>query len=83
MTDWLPKYEALDADDKKAVDAIIDIVLNTIAGKDGAVVMLTDTLGTGRAEFLYGGNALLVAPLLRAGGAIGVQYFEATKGTMQ
>lgn len=83
MTDWQTKYLLLEPDDKKAADEIITTVLDAIASGDGGIVMLVDTLGTGHADFLYGGNALLVEPLLRAGGQIGEKYFEATKGLVQ
>lgn len=83
MIDWMTPYLMLEEEDKKAADEIINTVVEAIASKEGGIVMLVDTLGTGHADFLYGGNALLVEPLLRAGGSIGEQYFAATKGMVQ
>lgn len=83
MITWAEKYLALDEVDQPAADALINAVLDTVACKAGAVIMLTDPIGDGHADFYYGGNVLLVEPLLNAGMEIGKQYFDCEKGTMQ
>lgn len=83
MSKWTEKYEALSASDRKIVDEFVEAVVDTVASEAGAVVMIKDTTGDGRADFYYGGNALLVEPLLNAGTQISRKFFEAGHGRMQ
>ena len=83
MITWQAKYDMLAEAERKVADAIMNAALDTLACKEGTIVILTDALGSGHADFFYGGNVLLVEPLLEAGATIGQEYFATGKGTMQ
>lgn len=83
MTEWQTKYELLDETAKQAADTIISAVLDTMGNEGGALVLLNDATGGGKAEFYYGGNALLVEPLLAAGTRIAEQYLACDESRMQ
>lgn len=70
---WQAKYEALSDEDRRAADDAIEAMVAAFASEDGAMVLLTDPHtgeGTRSANFFYGGNFLLVQPLLSAGAQI-------------
>lgn len=75
MTPWNDKYEALDENQRAVIDEIVESAIETITSDRGAVVVLSDPKGNGRANFLYGGNTLLIEGLLEAGAEIGKEYF--------
>lgn len=79
---WLDKYLALDEDDQRIIDELLDNAIDTVSNKSGTIVMLTDPQGNGRANFLYGGNPLLVEGLLEAGAELSKEYFHIDRGMM-
>jgi len=84
MAEWNEQYEQLDEDDKQTADQLIGALVHALLKKDGAVIVLADPEGLGvDAQFYYGGNELLVGPLMRAGAAASRQYFEGPTGTLQ
>lgn len=83
MAKWTEKYEALSEANKAIVDEMVDAAVGAVGSEAGTIVLLTDPLGDGRANFLYGGNELLVEPLLHAGVSISQQLFDCGQGPMQ
>lgn len=76
-------YAALDEEGQATIDEVFEVVLTAYRHEKGAVVLMADVTGEGSASCMCIGNALLIEPLLRAGGAVADNTFPSENRVLQ